>query len=80
MPTAPIGAACPSWPTTPVSTAPRIGIVALESTIGTATRSTRRWVIGASHPPPLRHQEVPGRLGEEPGAVVLPGLDVHAMA
>ena len=30
-PTAPIGAAWPSWPTTAVSTAPRIGIVALES-------------------------------------------------
>ena len=35
-PTAPIGAAWPSWPTTAVSTAPRIGIVALERTIGSA--------------------------------------------
>ena len=26
----------------------------------------------------VRHQEMPGRLGEEPGAVVLPGLDVDA--
>ena len=43
MPTAPIGAAWPSWPTTAVSTAPRIGIVALERTIGTAMPSTRRW-------------------------------------
>ena len=44
-PTAPIGAAWPSWPTTAVSTAPRIGIVAFESTIGSAIPSTRRWVI-----------------------------------
>ena len=30
MPTAPIGAASPIWPTTAVSTAPRIGIVSFE--------------------------------------------------
>ena len=46
-PTAPIGAASPSWPTTPVSTAPRSGIVALDSTIGNAIRRTRRWVISS---------------------------------
>ncbi len=44
-PTAPIGAARPSWPTTAVSTAPRIGIVAFETTIGSAMFSTRRWLI-----------------------------------
>ena len=47
MPTAPIGAANPSCPTTAVSTAPSSGIVAFEITMGTAIPSTRRWVIGA---------------------------------
>ena len=40
MPTAPIGAASPNCPTTAVSTAPKIGIVALANTIGTATPKT----------------------------------------
>ena len=42
IPTAPMGAACPICPTTPVSTAPRIGTVAFDSTMGSAIFSTRR--------------------------------------
>ena len=52
-PTAPIGAASPNCPTTPVSTAPNKGTVALDNTIGTAMRRTRRWVssvIPQAHP------------------------------
>ena len=36
----PIGAASPIWPTTPVSTAPRIGMVAFAKTMGMATPNT----------------------------------------
>ena len=41
IPTAPIGAASPICPTTAVSTAPKIGIVALDKTTGIARYSTR---------------------------------------
>ncbi len=41
IPTAPIGAASPICPTTAVSTAPKIGIVALDKTTGIAKYSTR---------------------------------------
>jgi hypothetical protein len=50
-----MGAAWPSWPTTAVSTAPRIGIVAFDSTMGNAMASTRRCVTGpGSIQPPSR--------------------------
>ena len=44
-PTPPRLAASPSWPITAVSTAPKSGAVALESTIGADILRTRRWVI-----------------------------------
>src|SRR6056297_2896851 len=74
-----MGAAAPSWPTTPVSTAPRIGTVALEITIGTAMRRTRAWVTaraGSLIAP--RHEEMPRGLREGAAAVVLPRLDMDA--
>ena len=46
MPTAAIGSGLGIWPTTAVSTAPRIGTVAFESRIGSAIFSTRPWVRG----------------------------------
>src|SRR5690606_20504193 len=80
IPTAPIGAASPSWPMTAVSTAPRSGTVAFESTIGTAMASTRRCVIPSAAATMSgrrdRHQEMPRRLREQARAVVLPGLDM----
>src|SRR5690554_3416131 len=84
MPTAPMGAACPSCPTTAVSTAPSSGTVALARTMGVAMARMRRWVRGPVAAPAeasviaLRHQEVARRLCERPGAVVLPRLDLHA--
>ena len=45
IPTAPIGVASPICPTTAVSTAPKIGIVALDKTTGNAKNKTRLWVI-----------------------------------
>src|SRR5690606_12628123 len=81
-PTAPIGAASPIWPTTPVSTAPRMGTVALDSTIGMAMLSTLRWVSGvaggALSAILARHQEMPRRLGNSAGSIVLPCLDLNA--
>src|SRR6056297_4099110 len=84
MPTAPIGAASPIWPTTAVSTAPRIGIVTFDSTMGSAILRTRPLVTsrgaatvsltGGIWP---RHQEMRGGLREGAGAVVLPGLGLH---
>ena len=44
-PTAATGAAFPSWPTTAVSTAPNIGTVMLDSTIGIAIARTLLFVI-----------------------------------
>ena len=44
IPTAPMGAASPNCPTTPVSTAPKMGTVALEMTMGMATDRTLRCV------------------------------------
>ena len=43
IPTAPIGAASPICPTTAVSTAPKIGMVAFAKTIGIATLRTLLW-------------------------------------
>ena len=43
IPTAPIGTASPSCPTTPVSTAPRIGIVAFETTIESDNDEINHW-------------------------------------
>jgi hypothetical protein len=45
-PTAPIIAASPNWPTTPVSTKPKSGTVMFDKTTGTAMRNTRAWVKG----------------------------------
>src|SRR6056297_279367 len=79
IPTAPIGAASPICPTTAVSTAPRIGTVALEITIGTAILRTRPWVTtGSVSTIPPGHQEMPGRLRERARTVVLPRLDPDA--
>src|SRR6056297_3306900 len=84
-PTAPIGAARPIWPTTAVSTAPRIGTVILARTIGMAIFRTRAWVIAADPEPAAgtmsaiarRHEEMTGSLSEGPRAIVLPCLDMH---
>src|SRR6056300_2067405 len=78
MPTAPMGAAPPNWPITPVSTAPKIGTVALEITIGRAIDKTRRCVmpyVGSAIT--LRHQEMSRCLREEAISIVLPSLDMH---
>src|SRR6056297_2328161 len=77
-----MGAASPSCPTTPVSTAPRIGTVALEITIGRAIFRTRACVTRgetgrAVSLIPARHQEMPRRLREGARAVVLPRLYPH---
>src|SRR5690606_10603561 len=82
MPTAPIGAACPIWPTTPVSTAPSSGTVAFERTMGAAILRTRAWVISAiaariARPAAFGHKEVARSRGEKARPVVLPGLDMH---
>ncbi len=58
----------PSWPTTPVSTAPRIGTVAFDSTIGSAILSTRRWrdrasAISRRRRPASGNARWPGRTG-----------------
>src|SRR6056297_1104858 len=76
-PTAPMGAASPSCPTTPVSTTPRMGTVAFESTMGKAIRATRPCVIGRAGSAILpRHQEMALRLREGAVAIVLPCLDM----
>src|SRR6056297_997898 len=80
IPTAPIGAASPNCPTTPVSTAPRMGTVTLARRMGSAILRTRLWVItpGSGSNIPARHQEMARRLREGAGAIVLPRLDMNA--
>src|SRR6056297_3988763 len=79
-PTAPIGAASPIWPTTPVSTAPRMGIVTFDSTMGSAIPRTRPFVTsrGASAVSVIaRHQEMRRRLSKGSVAIVLPRDRLH---
>mmetsp|Transcript_22683 Transcript_22683/g.37256 ORF Transcript_22683/g.37256 Transcript_22683/m.37256 type:complete len:263 (-) Transcript_22683:335-1123(-) len=85
MPTAPIGAASPICPTTPTSTAPKMGTVALDKTMGSAILRTRRCVNGTVGVPggalvilpPLRHHEMPRGLRKELVPIVLPALHMH---
>src|SRR6056297_1289416 len=79
-PTAPIGAASPIWPTTPVSTAPRMGIVTFDSTMGSAIPRMRPFVTsrGASAVSVIaRHQEMRRRLCKGSVAIVLPRDRLH---
>src|SRR6056297_3230003 len=78
MPTAPIGAASPNWPTTPVSTAPRMGTVTLASTMGRAMPRTLRCVTGTRAVSVILsgHEEMARGLGKGARAVVLPRLDL----
>jgi hypothetical protein len=64
------GGRLPKLADTAVSTAPRIGTVAFDSTIGSAIFRTRPWVMSGLGPPlsapgPSGHQEMPGRLREQ---------------
>ena len=80
MPTAPIGAACPSWPITAVSTSAEERDRRVRQDDG--QRDAQDPAVGdgpggCAHGA-SRHQEMARGLGEGPGAVVLPGLDVDA--
>src|SRR5690606_25480493 len=77
----PMGAACPSWPITPVSTMPSSGTVAFDSTMGHAMRRTRRCVrricAGAASLIARWHQEIGRRLRDGAVAIILPRLGLH---